>query len=139
MYFFFFFQAEDGIRDADVTGVQTCALPIMLRDQTQANNAEVQAKRYEDLLKRGLIAQEQYDGLKTTADSLAATIRADEADIKSAEETVRADEAAVKSAEETVRADEATVENAKLQLSYANIRAPIDGRTGSLVLHEGNI
>src|SRR6266699_1424890 len=27
-YFVFFFQAEDGIRDADVTGVQTCALPI---------------------------------------------------------------------------------------------------------------
>src|SRR5690554_3784313 len=28
--FFFFFQAEDGIRDADVTGVQTCALPISI-------------------------------------------------------------------------------------------------------------
>src|SRR5690554_1893590 len=28
IFFFFFFQAEDGIRDADVTGVQTCALPI---------------------------------------------------------------------------------------------------------------
>src|SRR5436305_10448338 len=28
---FFFFQAEDGIRDADVTGVQTCALPILIR------------------------------------------------------------------------------------------------------------
>src|SRR6266498_4509769 len=28
MIFVFFFQAEDGIRDADVTGVQTCALPI---------------------------------------------------------------------------------------------------------------
>src|SRR5688572_31321381 len=27
-YFFFFFQAEDGIRDLTVTGVQTCALPI---------------------------------------------------------------------------------------------------------------
>src|SRR5690554_7790200 len=27
-FVFFFFQAEDGIRDADVTGVQTCALPI---------------------------------------------------------------------------------------------------------------
>ena len=26
--FFFFFQAEDGIRDYKVTGVQTCALPI---------------------------------------------------------------------------------------------------------------
>src|SRR5262249_60001457 len=28
--FFFFFQAEDGIRDWSVTGVQTCALPIFL-------------------------------------------------------------------------------------------------------------
>src|SRR5256885_6939263 len=28
--FFFFFQAEDGIRDYKVTGVQTCALPIWL-------------------------------------------------------------------------------------------------------------
>src|SRR6266516_5452938 len=28
VYFFFFFQAEDGIRDRTVTGVQTCALPI---------------------------------------------------------------------------------------------------------------
>src|SRR5262249_57114703 len=28
LYFFFFFQAEDGIRDWSVTGVQTCALPI---------------------------------------------------------------------------------------------------------------
>src|SRR5437763_11345546 len=27
--FFFFFQAEDGIRDTSVTGVQTCALPIL--------------------------------------------------------------------------------------------------------------
>src|SRR5437763_13781299 len=29
MFFFFFFQAEDGIRDTSVTGVQTCALPIL--------------------------------------------------------------------------------------------------------------
>src|SRR5256884_3709750 len=29
--FFFFFQAEDGIRDVAVTGVQTCALPIFYR------------------------------------------------------------------------------------------------------------
>src|SRR5437762_4372166 len=28
--FFFFFQAEDGIRDTSVTGVQTCALPISM-------------------------------------------------------------------------------------------------------------
>src|SRR5207237_6878024 len=31
MYIFFFFQAEDGIRDSSVTGVQTCALPISSR------------------------------------------------------------------------------------------------------------
>src|SRR2546427_5939859 len=33
-YFFFFFQAEDGIRDLTVTGVQTCALPILVLDHT---------------------------------------------------------------------------------------------------------
>src|SRR5687767_15223262 len=31
VFFFFFFQAEDGIRDKLVTGVQTCALPILPR------------------------------------------------------------------------------------------------------------
>src|SRR3989475_7611535 len=30
LLFFFFFQAEDGIRDLTVTGVQTCALPILM-------------------------------------------------------------------------------------------------------------
>src|SRR5438445_8822555 len=30
IFFFFFFQAEDGIRDIGVTGVQTCALPILI-------------------------------------------------------------------------------------------------------------
>src|SRR5690554_3283697 len=42
---FFFFQAEDGIRDADVTGVQTCALPIfgrlVLRAQGRDRGLEV--------------------------------------------------------------------------------------------------
>src|SRR6266498_5098080 len=37
MFVFFFFQAEDGIRDADVTGVQTCALPICARPTAAAN------------------------------------------------------------------------------------------------------
>src|SRR2546421_8333643 len=32
LFFFFFFQAEDGIRDLIVTGVQTCALPILITD-----------------------------------------------------------------------------------------------------------
>src|SRR3989454_12856315 len=37
---FFFFQAEDGIRDYKVTGVQTCALPIY-NDQTQGKELKV--------------------------------------------------------------------------------------------------
>src|SRR2546425_2069989 len=35
-FFFFFFQAEDGIRDKLVTGVQTCALPISSSLQEQS-------------------------------------------------------------------------------------------------------
>src|SRR6266705_5057972 len=34
-FFFFFFQAEDGIRSRTVTGVQTCALPIFRRQLTE--------------------------------------------------------------------------------------------------------
>src|SRR5256885_14982534 len=39
---FFFFQAEDGIRDYKVTGVQTCALPI-LREPRRALHARIAA------------------------------------------------------------------------------------------------
>src|SRR5437868_14674288 len=37
---FFFFQAEDGIRDRNVTGVQTCALPISLAPGTITSNVD---------------------------------------------------------------------------------------------------
>src|SRR6266550_7614010 len=40
MYIFFFFQAEDGIRDVAVTGVQTCALPISARSRATRCCAE---------------------------------------------------------------------------------------------------
>src|SRR5256886_15616342 len=36
LFLFFFFQAEDGIRDLTVTGVQTCALPISLACRARA-------------------------------------------------------------------------------------------------------
>src|SRR2546429_7027378 len=36
---FFFFQAEDGIRDVAVTGVQTCALPIYERQRSRSGGA----------------------------------------------------------------------------------------------------
>src|SRR5262249_58236043 len=44
LYFYFFFQAEDGIRDWSVTGVQTCALPIfspMEQPHDLLRNAEI--------------------------------------------------------------------------------------------------
>src|SRR2546430_8824099 len=43
--FFFFFQAEDGIRDLTVTGVQTCALPICQRQEEFAQQRIVTQSR----------------------------------------------------------------------------------------------
>src|SRR5437867_6560655 len=49
-FFFFFFQAEDGIRDRTVTGVQTCALPI-LQDDLAGPGGEDLAHRLSDVLR----------------------------------------------------------------------------------------
>src|SRR2546422_2040562 len=47
LFVFFFFQAEDGIRDVAVTGVQTCALPIFLPVRNQPYVGETQpGERY---------------------------------------------------------------------------------------------
>src|SRR2546430_6871378 len=43
----FFFQAEDGIRDLTVTGVQTCALPISLKGDVRKVELQVEALRAE--------------------------------------------------------------------------------------------
>ncbi len=81
------------------------------RDIAQAANAKVVAQRYEDLAGRGIATREQL-------------------------ETSRASSAAL---EATVEADKAAVENAKIQLQYATIASPIAGRTGALMVHEGNL
>src|SRR6266853_5939071 len=44
-FFFFFFQAEDGIRDLTVTGVQTCALPILRIEGARGQLASGLAER----------------------------------------------------------------------------------------------
>src|SRR5438034_995102 len=46
MFFFFFFQAEDGIRDHCVTGVQTCALPIYRQAHFNLGRILVNQKKY---------------------------------------------------------------------------------------------
>src|SRR2546430_13040903 len=52
----FFFQAEDGIRDLTVTGVQTCALPILSREFVQASAAQLQELCEEKLEGLDLVA-----------------------------------------------------------------------------------
>src|SRR2546427_4117588 len=63
--FFFFFQAEDGIRDLTVTGVQTCALPILDDSNTIRRSAEI-------FLKQGghevLLADDGFDALSKVND-----------------------------------------------------------------------
>lgn len=109
------------------------------RDTAQLKNAEVEAARYEFLVEKKVVAKQQYDQFRTNAEALQATVRVDKAALESAEAAVRASKAAVENAEAAVRADKAAVENAKIQLGYCSIRSPMDGRTGSLIVQEGNI
>src|SRR2546430_11277682 len=58
-YLFFFFQAEDGIRDLTVTGVQTCALPISARarcaerhDQLESGDGQHRLRRLQPAVLR---------------------------------------------------------------------------------------
>jgi membrane fusion protein, multidrug efflux system len=115
------------------------AKAVLARDVAQAKNAEATEVRWRELWKRELVAREQYEQIKTAAESSAASVRADEADVASAEQAVRSDQAAITSAEQSVRADEAMVQNARLQLAYTEIRSPLDGRTGTLTLNQGNV
>ena len=54
-------------------------------------------------------------------------------------ESVRADRAAVESVRATLAADQNAAEAANLQLSYCTIYSPIDGRTGHLMVKQGNV
>src|SRR5699024_11461638 len=61
----FFFQAEDGIRDRNVTGVQTCALPISLAIQNEIiNEAKGKIERAKLLFIEGDFEKEDYDAIK---------------------------------------------------------------------------
>jgi multidrug efflux system membrane fusion protein len=97
----------------------------LAKDVAQLENAKVEEQRYKKLVEGGYVAREQYDQIRTTELMLTATIDADRA--------------AVETAKALVRADEAAVENVRVQLSYTEIRTPIGGRTGNLLLHQGNV
>ncbi len=83
----------------------------LAHDTVQAENARKEADRTEELLLKKIASVTDRDKARADADSLAAT----------------------------VRADQAAVENAKLQLEHCTIRCPIDGRTGDLLVDQGNL
>src|SRR5665811_908420 len=82
---------------------------MCIRDR--ATKAQADAGRYAELIRKQFVSQQDYDQAKATADSLGAT----------------------------VNADQVAVQNARLNLSYCYIKAPISGRTGSLIAHQGNM
>ncbi|HEY4984662.1 MAG TPA: efflux RND transporter periplasmic adaptor subunit [Verrucomicrobiae bacterium] len=83
----------------------------LARDRAQRENAKIQFGREQKLFEQKLISQDEFDTSKAGLDAL----------------------------EGTVAADEAAVTNAELNLEFTGIRAPFDGRTGSLQFHEGNV
>ena len=83
----------------------------LLRDLTQAVTAAREAERYRVLAQTNTVTQEDYEQRQSTADAAAAA----------------------------VRSDSAATSIARLNLEYATVRAPIGGRTGRLLLHEGNL
>src|SRR5437667_3467271 len=82
----------------------------LARDEAMAANARRDATRYAALVKEGYVTSSQADQAEAAAVSAAAT----------------------------VAADRATVERAALDVANCTIRAPISGRTGSLLLRMGN-
>jgi multidrug efflux system membrane fusion protein len=97
----------------------------LAKDIVAAKNAAVQAHRYEELAQQQAVTKEQADEWRTNADTL--------------EATVNADRAAVKSAEQAMAVDQANIQSAKVQLSYCYIRAPLDGRAGHRLVDLGNV
>lgn len=83
----------------------------LARDVAQAANAKVQAQRLQQLVTRGIVTRDQADSSAASATAL----------------------------EAVVGADRAAVETATAQLQYATITSPISGRTGSLMVHPGNL
>ncbi len=109
------------------------------KDVAQAKNTDLDAQRYKSLFERKVVAEQQYDQFRANAEALDATVRADRAAIDSANASVQASKEAVENARAAVLAERAALESAKIKLGYCSIYSPIDGRTGNLLLQQGNI
>jgi multidrug efflux system membrane fusion protein len=97
----------------------------LARDAAQAKYNQSDADRYAELAKAGVVARSQADQAKTGADV--------------ARESARATQAAIESAKAALDSDLSAVATAKLNLNYCQIRSPLAGRTGNLLVHAGNL
>jgi len=97
----------------------------LVRDTAQQKYAQSQADRYGRLFQSGVVSKDQAEQMRSNADALSAGLKADEA--------------AVRSARAAIVATRAMVENARVQLGYTTMRSPIDGRTGNIMVKQGNI
>ena len=87
------------------------ARAVLAKDQAQLLNANRDRARYQSLSDQGAISAQQRDTSNTNADVLAAT----------------------------VAADKAALDMAALNLDYTQIRSPVDGKTGPLLVQPGNM
>jgi membrane fusion protein, multidrug efflux system len=129
------------------------AIANMAKDQAEEKNARDQLRRYRYLIEKGFATQEQYDRIKANADGLQATLRASQETIEHAKASVRSQQALVEEARASIGSSQAAVETAlatleqsratadrtAIDLGYCEITSPMDGRTGSLLVQEGNV
>ena len=104
----------------------------VVRQQATASFARTNRKRFEDLFKEKAVSATDCEQAVTASDVAEATLKANEADVQSAQSAVAAAEAAVLQAT-------AALETAKINLGYTKITAPISGRIGTSTVTDGAI
>ncbi|MGE5655736.1 MAG: efflux RND transporter periplasmic adaptor subunit [Actinomycetota bacterium] len=84
-------------------------------------------------------AQSQVKAADAEVETARSQVQAAAAAVETARSQVQAAAADVENAQAQVKAAEADIDKAKIQLSYSSIFSPIDGRTGSLKVNQGNL
>jgi multidrug efflux system membrane fusion protein len=109
------------------------------KDKASLAYANLEKGRYAMLVDQGVVSHEQSDQYNTNAATADATIQADMKTIENAKAVVQGDQAAIDTAKGSLEADQGVADNARLQLSWCTIKSPMDGRTSSLSVYQGNI
>jgi len=109
------------------------------KDMAEEANARRDHARYQELVKEGAVSIEQENRYATNVASLAATVKADSAAMENAKSVIQSDQAQLEAAQAAFKAAESDYLNSKLQRAYCTITAPMDGKTGALLVHRGQM